>query len=238
MKDSPGLSEAELNELAAFLLSEKTPEYCMDISMLDGFLVCMLLGPDTILPDKWLPVVWGEGEEDAIEWESDLEANRIIGLLMNHFNGISSMFEHDLSAYKAYFYRDKEGNLTLNEWCKGFVEGMRLAPDYWEKILMNPELNFLLAPMVLFGSESGLDISESEKKKLEGISTDEWADRIVQAIFVLNEFLLPYRKSVRSGRTPTAVLEVGRNDPCPCGSGKKYKHCCMKKDQTERGEKV
>ena len=23
---------------------------------------------------------------------------------------------------------------------------------------------------------------------------------------------------------------VGRNDPCPCGSGKKYKHCCMRKD--------
>ena len=23
--------------------------------------------------------------------------------------------------------------------------------------------------------------------------------------------------------------EVGRNDPCPCGSGKKYKQCCMKK---------
>lgn len=28
---------------------------------------------------------------------------------------------------------------------------------------------------------------------------------------------------VRSGR------KIGRNDPCPCGSGKKYKHCCMKK---------
>jgi preprotein translocase subunit SecA len=23
----------------------------------------------------------------------------------------------------------------------------------------------------------------------------------------------------------------GRNDPCPCGSGKKYKQCCMKKDK-------
>ena len=23
----------------------------------------------------------------------------------------------------------------------------------------------------------------------------------------------------------------GRNDPCPCGSGKKYKHCCLAKDQ-------
>jgi preprotein translocase subunit SecA len=26
-------------------------------------------------------------------------------------------------------------------------------------------------------------------------------------------------------RTTTAVPEVGRNDPCPCGSGKKYKKC-------------
>ena len=35
--------------------------------------------------------------------------------------------------------------------------------------------------------------------------------------------------SIRSERNP-----VGRNDPCPCGSGKKYKHCCMTKDR-ERG---
>ena len=26
--------------------------------------------------------------------------------------------------------------------------------------------------------------------------------------------------------------KVRRNEPCPCGSGKKYKHCCMRKDQT------
>ncbi len=24
-------------------------------------------------------------------------------------------------------------------------------------------------------------------------------------------------------------IEVGRNDPCPCGSGKKYKRCCLNK---------
>ena len=27
---------------------------------------------------------------------------------------------------------------------------------------------------------------------------------------------------------------VGRNDPCPCGSGKKYKYCCMRKDRRSR----
>ena len=27
------------------------------------------------------------------------------------------------------------------------------------------------------------------------------------------------------------TTSIGRNDPCPCGSGKKYKHCCMDKEQ-------
>ena len=29
-------------------------------------------------------------------------------------------------------------------------------------------------------------------------------------------------------KKPVTVQKVGRNDPCPCGSGKKYKHCCGK----------
>jgi len=35
---------------------------------------------------------------------------------------------------------------------------------------------------------------------------------------------------VEGSITPTTVVrssaKIGRNDPCPCGSGKKYKHCC------------
>ena len=51
------------------------------------------------------------------------------------------------------------------------------------------------------------------------------------------------RTSVEAQRAPqpvrTAGAKVGRNDPCPCGSGKKYKHCCMHKEQTSAptGEK-
>ncbi len=28
--------------------------------------------------------------------------------------------------------------------------------------------------------------------------------------------------------------KVGRNDPCPCGSGKKYKNCCLKNEQQQQ----
>ena len=34
-----------------------------------------------------------------------------------------------------------------------------------------------------------------------------------------------------SGPLRRAAAKVGRNDPCPCGSGKKYKKCCFEKDQ-------
>jgi len=30
--------------------------------------------------------------------------------------------------------------------------------------------------------------------------------------------------------------KIGRNDPCPCGSGKKYKNCCMGKDGQKLAE--
>ena len=29
-------------------------------------------------------------------------------------------------------------------------------------------------------------------------------------------------------------MKVGRNEPCPCGSGKKYKKCCLAKDEAIR----
>jgi len=37
---------------------------------------------------------------------------------------------------------------------------------------------------------------------------------------------------MRGPQTYVAVKEPGRNDPCPCGSGKKYKKCCMGKKRT------
>ena len=34
--------------------------------------------------------------------------------------------------------------------------------------------------------------------------------------------------SDKDSKTVRGVKKIGRNAPCPCGSGKKYKHCCGK----------
>lgn len=33
-------------------------------------------------------------------------------------------------------------------------------------------------------------------------------------------------QKIRKPTNPAAIGRVGRNDPCPCGSGKKFKFCC------------
>ncbi|MBA7524908.1 hypothetical protein ES705_17053 [subsurface metagenome] len=40
---------------------------------------------------------------------------------------------------------------------------------------------------------------------------------------------IDFVKNIRQEITVKGSKKVGRNDPCPCGSGKKYKHCCLKK---------
>jgi hypothetical protein len=40
---------------------------------------------------------------------------------------------------------------------------------------------------------------------------------------------LSVRKSAVTA--PRQILKVGRNHPCPCGSGEKYKNCCIKKGE-------
>lgn len=37
------------------------------------------------------------------------------------------------------------------------------------------------------------------------------------------------RKAWKDSKTIVKENKVGRNDPCPCGSGKKYKKCCANK---------
>ena len=36
-------------------------------------------------------------------------------------------------------------------------------------------------------------------------------------------------KTIHSGKTQYKHEKIGRNQPCTCGSGKKFKHCCLKK---------
>lgn len=48
-------------------------------------------------------------------------------------------------------------------------------------------------------------------------------------------YMIEYRDSYRTYRSPIQTIrrsrrKVGRNEKCPCGSGRKFKNCCMEKE--------
>ena len=71
-----------------------------------------------------------------------------------------------------------------------------------------------------------------DKEKLYKNMVDAKADWLYELpqwkeIFTEEKLKELYKEQKNSG-TIRKGKKVGRNDPCPCGSGKKYKHCCGK----------
>lgn len=68
--------------------------------------------------------------------------------------------------------------------------------------------------------------AKTRRWELNGFNAEEYLELLGEA--ALAEAIPADRLVVITAKK--AAVEVGRNDPCPCGSGKKYKKCCMNKD--------
>jgi len=114
------------------------------------------------------------------------------------------------------------------------MTGMKLPPgvdlNQIKKIMESPRGAFL-ADFALFCQEQGIDMaSVSDPKELQDLN-DQWMsaprpafEGKTPAEIAQNDSSLLTMKKVETYRRTEP--RVGRNDPCPCGSGKKYKKCC------------
>ena len=126
---SKPLSDQEFEELDEFLKSKDMRDQCMDISMLDGFLTSVIIGPNLVMPSQWLPQVSGESPEQPMNWKSVSQAERMTGLVMRHMNDIIWQLDNDPEHYEPLVYeREHEGQTIpiIDEWCTGFIRGTLL----------------------------------------------------------------------------------------------------------------
>ena len=109
---------------------------------------------------------------------------------------------------------------VVDEWCNGFLRGLNL----WEPLAATDATltEQCVRPMRLFATEAGF-------KKLDAMNEDDLVTQqqlIEPAVRRLFQHFLKQRKQALEPVT-RETPKVGRNDPCPCGSGKKYKKCCL-----------
>jgi yecA family protein len=110
----------------------------MLLEELDGFIAGLLVCPELIMPSEWLPVVWGsEGDEPA--FDSLDHANRVLGLVMEHYNGVARTLNERPDCYGPLFAFDERHNDILWElWIVGFEKAVKLRPAAWQRIPKQP----------------------------------------------------------------------------------------------------
>jgi uncharacterized protein len=222
--DEP-LSDKEFKELDQFLLSDRCADDGMTMDSLHGFLTALAIGPEEVLMAEWLPLVWGSFRKDGPKFKNPKEAERITMLIARFMNEIAITFEVAPKEFEPLFCEHEyEGRTVLDgdAWAWGFWEGMNLRPDAWEPIWTS-SIADMVKPVYLLGAE---EIEEEEMALVDDpVKRHKLAVEMEAAIPHIHKYWQPHRKSAVQ-QVQREAPKTGRNDPCPCGSGKKFKKCC------------
>ena len=213
--------EAGLQAVEAYLDSDRSPDGAMGMSDLDGFLTAVAIGPELILPSEWLPVIWN-GE--APEFADQSEAQAVVGGIMGRYNAILRQVGDGTIDPIFWVTDDAEEIVIASDWAEGFMQGIGLRADAWGRLLQTERGAELLFPILaLCGDEEGeslLQLSPDEEDRM----MEAAPELLPPAILAIAEFWR--RRKPGSTAAPAQAAKPGRNDPCPCGSGRKYKKCC------------
>jgi uncharacterized protein len=206
-------------------------EETMLLEELDGFIAGLLVCPELISPSDWLPIVWNRDSADQQPiFEGGLDhINRVLGLVMEHYNSVARTLMERPGRYSPLFSVDtRNGDILWELWMEGFEKAIALRPAAWKELLdADAETAAAMSGMLMLAdiARGNKKVKDSDNDAMSATAPDKIADWVV----ILNEWRLANYQPVQSIAlsAPSAWgKKIGRNDPCPCGSGKKYKKCC------------
>ena len=232
------LSEAELAELDALLAAVPEPLEPLDVVMLDGFLCGVVVQPVLVDVDAWLPHVFDAGGHRWGEAEPSAEQRRARALVLRRHAALNRALAGH-GAFEPFLlesvadHGDGDGAAgsepaaiesvgeTLQPWILGFQQALQLLPALGE--LGDPQVASVVERIVGRLPDGAATSTEPVAGAASPASLDDAVDELVADVAELYELTLPLRYKVEAVRH--AAPKVGRNDPCPCGSGRKFKLC-------------
>ncbi len=221
--DSEPLDDADLQQLEDLLGSDVFQGEAMTLDELQGFLCALLSGPVSVAPAKWLPVALGESPL----YESEEQAKEIASLVMRFHNQIARALSGDETLDLVLYRPNESSECDYETWCRAYLEGVNFSPVAWEEAGDPGEIEELLFPIIILAGELSVqtrrrlhpeelaELYESCREDLAGVVLD-----------VQRYWLSRRAKAADEGRGKAA-----RSDPCPCGSGKRFKQCCGAPDR-------
>lgn len=189
------------------------------VSELDGFFAALACAPISISASTWLPTMWG-GDQQMPAWEHATELREFTTALLQHYNQVMGDFQAD--DYEPLFLESTvlaAELLVVNDWCAGFLRGLAL----WGPL--SPEDTALLDQWLLPVRCFTIEQEVAAMLKMTVAEMVQMQQRIQPSVVnIRRHFFKPVKRADTT--FVHASPKVGRNDPCPCGSGKKHKKCC------------
>jgi len=239
MKAPNTLDDDQIERLANLLDQRAVPFKGFNLEALDGYLSALAVGPDTVPPEEWQPPVWGSPPR----WADDAEREQVQALLLAHFNMASQRVRHsddDLPDHLAPLLwlppdpeqeqteadTDDDDDLDVGrDWALGFFRGVELREEAWDRWLDDNEwMDEIFA--LLDQLASGEILAEDPTAPTTAITYRERLEIVASLPGMLAD-LHHHRIEALTPREPIRRVDTpDRNEPCPCGSGKKYKKCC------------
>ena len=220
------LTEDDFDRLTDFLEAIGSP--AMNIEMLDGYFAALICGPDMIFPSEYLPQIWG----DDFSFDSDAEATEIMELIMRHWNTISSALLHTLEepdVYLPVLLEGSDGIAHGNDWALGFMRGVHTRAASWRDLIDSDDHGGPMLPIMLLAHEHDPDPA-MRPPPVANAKREELIQMMIASMTVIYRFFEPHRRSLAQTSLHVPLRregpKIGRNEPCPCGSGRKFKHCC------------
>jgi uncharacterized protein len=213
------LTDEEQGWLRGFLSSAQVPDTTMSLEELDGFFCALIAGPETVLPSEYMPYIWG-GDEPAEGpvYDSEAQLRFVLDLLMRYWNGIARRVAENITHPPFLFGADDADR--GRDWATGFLGGLALRREAWVPLFEHGTANGLVhAIMALYKSDPDV-LGEPVTPALRR----EIIEELPEIVLSIADFWRdPQSRHVEE---PRRSKKVGRNEPCPCGSGRKYKKCC------------
>lgn len=229
MKTSP-LSDAELVRLEK-IFKRFRGEGAMNLEELDGLFTALICCPSTVMPSEYLAEILGGEMADDEAFADQRELQDFLDLAMRHWNAISaSLGSRDI--HIPLLLKDDEGVTHGNDWARGFIRGMEMRRADWLELTDDEEHGGFLDPIFMLAHEHDPELqSRSFGEPLTKERRDELLAFVTVSIMGIYRYFERHRREAArsAGQSATfrrATAKVGRNDRCPCGSGKKYKQCC------------
>jgi uncharacterized protein len=225
------LTDEEYDHMAA-VLDRFHSERAMNLEMLDGFFAALICSPDMVPPSEYLSEIWGgDMPDEALSERQELQT--FLDLVMRHWNAVVHAL-HSEDVFVPLLLEDDEGVAHGNDWANGFARGMELRREDWSELFDDTEHAGALVPILALAHEHHPD---AEMRPYKEPISPERREQLIVGVAVSVPAIYRYfashrRLAARAGRERTthrrSEPKVGRNGPCPCGSGQKFKKCCGK----------